>query len=116
MVNVTGDPNASYLAQLWGNIENWLVYGNTYLSTPMPAVVASTVNGQAIPVVPASGAAANATVQSITNAMITQTQANNQNFFNNLFGTLPPPADDTEMSWWMIAGIGAVVGLIIEKG
>jgi len=100
-------PDASYLARVWNNIENFFVYGSTYQNPPMPPTVGSTVGGQPIPAVPASGAAANATIDAIIGQQSSDWKDNTQSFFDSL--NTPEPT--TGLPWWQVIliGVGGVV-------
>ncbi len=92
-----------------------IIYGDKYAAPPMPAVVGSTLpDGSAIPPVPESGPAAEATVQAITDQQIRDTQAQNQSFFEELDPIVNPPAG---VPWWVwvVGGLG-VFALVAGGG
>ncbi len=85
-----------------------LIYGDNYGNPPMPPVVASTLPGGApIPPVPESGAAAESTIQAITDQQITDTQAGNQTFFEQLDTVVNPPASGFPWWAWLAGGVAA---------
>lgn len=94
---------------------NDLIYGDKYRNPPMPPVVGSTLpDGTPIPTIPASGQAASETIQAITDAQIRATQAQNQQFFEDLNPVVNPPAG---ISWWAwLAGGLGVFALVALSG
>lgn len=83
-----------------------LIYGDNYPSPPVPPPVGSTLpDGSPIPVIPESGAAAQETIQAITDQQIRDTQAGNQTFFEELDTRVNPPAG---VPWWawLLGGLG----------
>ena len=91
-----------------------LIYGDNYPNPPAPAVVRSTLpDGSPIPVVPESGEAAQATIDAITGQQIRDTQAQNQDFFEELDTKVNPPAG---LPWWVWGGVGLAVFGVVAMG
>lgn len=116
--NVPDNPcNTSWywtIPSCWGWTHT-LVYGDKYPSTPMPPAVGSTLpDGSAIPAVPASGQAASDTVQAITNQQILDTQAQNQQFFEDLNPQVN--LEPTSIPWWVWALGGVAVFAVVTGG
>jgi hypothetical protein len=60
-----------------------------------------------MPPVPESGAAAEATIQAITDQQILDTQAGNQTFFEQLDSVVNPPASGFPWWVWLAGGVAA---------
>jgi hypothetical protein len=92
-----------------------LIYGDNYPNPPAPPVVGSTLpDGSPIPVIPESGAAAQETIQAITDQQIRDTQAGNQVFFEEVDSKVNAPAG---VPWWVwLAGGGLVFAMVAMGG
>jgi hypothetical protein len=106
---------------------SWLhdaVYAGKYPEPPTPPPVASTLpDGSAIPAVPPDAASpqqvgvnAGQIVQSITDQQVTDTQAQNQSFFESLNNSLNPPPGGSGINWWLVGGIAAGVFALVAIG
>ena len=91
-----------------------LIYGDSYSNPPAPPVVRSTLpDGSPIPAVPESGAAAQDTIQAITDQQIRDMQTGNQDFFEELDPKVNPPAG---VPWWVWGGVGLAVFGVVALG
>ncbi len=91
-----------------------LIYGDNYPNPPAPPVVGSTLpDGSPIPVIPESGAAAEETIQSITDQQIRDMQAGNQTFFEDLDTKVNAPAG---LPWWAWGALGLGVFAVVTMG
>jgi len=103
------------------------VYGDKYAPPPSPPPVGSTLpDGSPIPAVPPVEASPELTAvnagqmaASISNKQISDWQAANQQFFEDLNQELNPPPGPSGINWWLIGGIAAgvlVVGAVAGGG
>jgi hypothetical protein len=101
---------------------DWLhevVYGDKYPAPPSPPAVGSTLSsGAQIPAVPPDAASpqlvgvnAGQIVQDITDQQVSDWQAQNQQFFENLNDQVNPPGSEGT-NWWLIGGLAAGVFLM----